>query len=278
VSIAFVSPSRGALWLPLRFALREMRGGLRGFYVFIACIALGVLSIAGIGSLAASLGEGLSRQGQSILGGDLSFTLIQREASPQELAVLRRYGRLSSAATLRAMARSADGQATIVELKAVDGAYPLFGAVALAPAMPVSEALVERDRMFGAAVDPVLLARLNIKPGAKLSIGNATLEVRASLTSEPDKLAGGLGFGPRLLVSEAALRATGLLQPGSLVHWHYRLRLPDNADAAAVAAVQKEVRAELPQAGWDVRTRAKVSRRLEQSIERFTQFLTIVGL
>ena len=275
---ALVSGGETTGWLPLRFALREMRGGLRGFYVFIACIALGVLSIAGIGSLAASLGEGLSRQGQSILGGDLSFTLIQREASPQELAFLRRHGTISSAATLRAMARTADGQATLVEMKAVDAAYPLYGAVTLDPVMPLADALTLHGSTFGAAADPVLLARLNIKPGAKLTVGNATFELRAALTSEPDKLAGGLGFGPRLLVSEAALRATGLLQPGSLVHWHYRVRLPPNADAAAVQAVQNEARAQLPEAGWDIRTRAKVSPRLEENVERFTQFLTIVGL
>ena len=68
------------------------------------------------------------------------------------------------------------------------------------------------------------------KPGARLAIGAATLELTAALTSEPDKLLGGIGFGPRLLISEEALRATGLLQPGSLVRWHYRLRLPAGAD------------------------------------------------
>src|SRR6185503_13455848 len=260
-----------------RFALREMRGGLRGFYVFIACIALGVLSIAGVASLAASLGEGLSRQGQTILGGDLAFTLIQREASAPELAFLKNRGTVSSAATLRAMARSADSQATLVELKAVDAAYPLFGAVALDPPGALADALAERDGVFGAAADPTLLARLNIKPGARLTVGNATFEIRAALANEPDKLAGGLGFGPRLLVSETALRASGLLQPGSLVHWHYRLRLA-NAGDAALQAVQEAARVQLPEAGWDVRTRNKVSPRLEQNVERFTQFLTIVGL
>jgi len=276
VSIASALPAR-EVWLPLRFALREMRGGLRGFYVFIACIALGVLSIAGVASLAASLGEGLSRQGQTILGGDLAFTLIQREASAPELAFLKNRGTVSSAATLRAMARSADSQATLVELKAVDAAYPLFGAVALDPPGALADALAERDGVFGAAADPTLLARLNIKPGARLTVGNATFEIRAALANEPDKLAGGLGFGPRLLVSETALRATGLLQPGSLVHWHYRLRLA-NAGDAALQAVQEAARVQLPEAGWDLRTRNKVSPRLEQNVERFTQFLTIVGL
>ena len=132
-------------WLPLRFALREMRGGLRGFYVFIACIALGVMAIAGVGSLAASLADGLSRQGQVILGGDLDFNLIQREAKPDERAFLQSHGTLSTAATLRAMARTAGGQAALVELKAVDAAYPLFGTVTLDPPGPLAAALAERN-------------------------------------------------------------------------------------------------------------------------------------
>ena len=110
---------------------------LAGFYVFIACIALGVMSIAGVGSLAASLADGLAQQGQVILGGDLAFTLIQREASADELAFLQSHGTVSAAATLRAMARSDNGQATLVEMKAVDGAYPLYGAAELDPAGPL---------------------------------------------------------------------------------------------------------------------------------------------
>src|SRR5262249_59665554 len=93
-------------WLSLRFALRELRGGLHGFYVFIVCIALGSMAIAGVGSLAASLSEGLAREGRVILGGDLAFTLIHREAVPNERAFLDEHGRVSSAATMRAMARA----------------------------------------------------------------------------------------------------------------------------------------------------------------------------
>ena len=107
--------------LALRYALRELRGGLRGFYVFIACIALGVMAIAGVGSEAASLSEGLTREGRALLGGDVSFSLMQREAKPAEIAFLRTHGDLSVAATLRAMARNAAGTLALVELKAVDG-------------------------------------------------------------------------------------------------------------------------------------------------------------
>src|SRR5262249_60323777 len=114
------------------------------------------------------------------------------------------------------------------------GAYALSGRVAREPAQALPAALARSGSVFGAAADPALLARLDLAPGARVTIGEATFELRATLQSEPDKFAGGLGFGPRLLVSEEALRPTGLLQPGSLVRWHYRLRLPDN-DAGETA-------------------------------------------
>src|ERR1700691_1836022 len=125
--------------LALRYALRELRGGLRGFYVFIACIALGVMAIAGVGSVAASLGEGLAREGRTLLGGDVAFSLIQREAKPDEVALLRSRGEVSVAVTLRGMARTGDGRLALVELKAVDGAYPMLGEVTLAPKIPVPD-------------------------------------------------------------------------------------------------------------------------------------------
>jgi len=275
-TLAANGASRALTW---RFALREMRGGLRGFAVFISCIALGVAAIAGVGSFAHSLGDGLAREGRVILGGDVSFSLMAREASTAERKFLDENGRTSVAATMRAMVRAADGQTALVELKAVDRAYPLYGEVALDPASSLADTLAERNGVFGAAVDPVLLARLNLERGARVTLGSATIDLRAVLKSEPDKLAGGIGFGPRLLISEAALRATGLIQPGSLVRWHYRLRLPaadanDRAANAVVAASAKQ----LPDAGWEMRTRANASPALGRNIERFTQYLTLVGL
>ncbi len=279
MSVAAIPAAINSRWLPLQYALRELRGGLSGFYIFVACIALGSMAIAGVGSLAASLADGLAREGRVILGGDLSFTLIQRQASGQEQAFLDSQGKVSSAATLRAMARTPDGNATLVELKAVDGVYPLFGEVKLDPAGPLGDALAQHDGIFGAVADPTLLARLDVKPGTRVTVGNLTIEIRAALTNEPDKLAGGIGFGPRLLMSEDALQATGLIQPGSLVRWNYRLRLPQNdATDAAAKATTALARAQLPEAGWDIRNRGNASPQLERNVERFTQFLTIVGL
>jgi putative ABC transport system permease protein len=275
---AFVPTRRERRNLTLRFAWRELRGGLHGFYVFIACIALGVMAIAGVNAFSASLVNGLAREGRTILGGDLAFALFHREAGAQERAFLEGQGRVSVAATMRAMARSADGRNALVEIKAVDGAYPLFGRVVSEPALPLASALGERDGAFGALADPALLARLDLQPGARVTVGTATFELRANLRTEPDKLAGGIGFGPRLLISEEALRATGLLQPGSLVRWHYRLRLPDAASDDRAAAAAAQARAQLPNAGWEIRTRSNASPQLERNVDRFSQFLTLVGL
>jgi putative ABC transport system permease protein len=277
MSVATHPRSNGGAGSALRFALREMRGGLRGFYVFIACVALGVMAIAGVGSFARSLTDGLAREGRVILGGDLSFSLIHREASPQERAFLDSRGRVSAAATMRAMARSAAGQLTLVELKAVDGAYPLYGAVTLDRDVPLSAALAERNGAFGAVVDPTLAARLDVKPGDRLSIGNAAIEITAVLTGEPDKFASGIAFGPRVIVSDAALQATGLLQPGSLVRHHYRIAVAGGSDRAA-EALTAEAAKRFPDAGWEVRSRDNASPALERNVERFTQFLTLVGL
>src|SRR5881398_648530 len=169
--------------LALRYALRELRSGLRGFYVFIACIALGVMAIAGVGSVAASLSEGLTREGRTLLGGDVAFSLIQREAKPEEIAFLRARGQVSAAAALRVMARSSDGKLALVELKAVDGNYPMLGQMTLDPKMPMADLLAERQEasgaVFGAAVDSTLLARLDLKLGDRITIGNASLQIRS---------------------------------------------------------------------------------------------------
>ncbi len=156
----------GDIPLAVRFALRELRGGLHGFYVFIICIGLGVMAIAGVGSVASSLERGLAREGRVILGGDVSFSLSLREASTEERAFLDRHGGVSLAATMRAMARTDDGRTALVEVKAVDGTYPLYGKVVTEPVQPLADALATRAGVFGAAADPALLTRLELTPGA----------------------------------------------------------------------------------------------------------------
>jgi putative ABC transport system permease protein len=274
------SPS-GAAFLPLalKLAWRDLRGGLRGFGVFIACLALGVMTIAAVASASRGLTEGLAREGRRILGGDAAFSLIHREANPAELAFLQARGRVSTIATLRGMANAGEKGSALVEIKAVDAAYPSIGTVATEPATPLPEILAQRDGVFGATADPVLFGRLGLKVDDIVQVGGARLQLRTSLTSEPDKIAAGVGFGPRLLISEAALRATGLLRPGSLVRWTYRVMLPPTAsDDTALDALIADAGRQQKEAGWEIRSRANAAPSFQRNLERFTQFLTLVGL
>lgn len=265
------------LSLALRFALREWRGGLSGFYVFIACIALGVFAISGVGAISASLSDGLSRQARVLLGGDVTFALFQREASAEELSFMRGAGEFSRVATLRGMARAANDDFMLIDIKAADDRHPLLGALTLDPALPLADILARRDGVYGAAVDPVLLARLNLKVGDTVSVGKATFQIRSSLTAEPDKLVGGIAIGPRFLISLDGLQATDLLQPGALVRWTYRVKLADPSEAA-VTQLTDRARKQFPQAGWEIRNSLNASPQLERNVSRFTQFLTLVGL
>ncbi|MBV8565074.1 MAG: FtsX-like permease family protein [Methylobacteriaceae bacterium] len=279
---ALTAPRFGAPVL-LSLALRDLRGGLRGFGVFLACIALGVAAIAGVGSVARGLSDGLAREGRTILGGDVAFSLIHRETSTEEAAFLATHGVISKIGTMRAMARRADGSSALVEIKAVGTDYPQVGTAVLSPAIPVADALAARSGVFGIAADAALLARLDLKIGDRLFIGDAPVELRAVLVSEPDKLAGGIGFGPRVLSSLDALNATGLVQPGSLVRWTYRVALSgagpaSPADDSAVSEFAQEAAKAFPEAGWEMRTRTSVSPQFSKNLERFTQFLTLVGL
>ena len=267
------------LAITLRFALRNLRSGLRGFGIFLGCIALGVAAIAGVGSVARSLSDGLASQGRLILGGDVAASLLQREATPEELAFLKARGQVTSVATMRSMARTQDGRSALVEPKAVDANYPSVGTLVTEPALPPAELFANRNGAFGAVADGALFSRLGLKVGDRVLLGEATLELRAQLESEPDKLAAGINFGPRILLSQDGLRASGLLQPGSLVRWSYRLSLPSNAsDDAALTRFTEDLQKTLPDSGFETRSRVNAAPQFQRNIERFAQFLTLVGL
>lgn len=273
--------------LPLRLALRDLKGGLAGFRIFIACIVLGVTAIVGVGSTARSLVESLSREGQRILGGDVSFTTVLREIGNDERGWFAKSGELSEIAGMRAMARRNEGGALLVEIKAVDNSYPSLGAIVLDPPAPNVQQILRKDgNAFGIAGDEALAVRLGLKVGDSLMVGDANFVWRGIVRSEPDKLAGGFSLGPRVLVSIEALRASGLIQPGSLVRWTYRIKLPEQTTPGGLApaapqAVEDFIKAteqKFPDAGWRVSTRERISPNFSRNLERFTQFLTLIGL
>ena len=265
--------------LALRFALREMRGGLAGFYIFLACIALGVAAIGGVNSVARSVSTGIASEGQSILGGDVSFALNQREATAEERAFIEKQGRMAESATMRSMARMPDGSdQSLVEVKAVDAAYPLYGTLKAAPAQSLADMTAIKGDVYGAAVSQDFLNRMGLTLGAKVLLGAQTFELRAVIESEPDLLSSGFNFAPRFLVSLDGLRASGLIQPGSLVDHIYKVALPNGAPDAAIAEVRRQAAADFPDAGWNIRSRTNAAPALSANIERFSQFLTLVGL
>ncbi|WP_163434715.1 hypothetical protein, partial [Escherichia coli] len=73
---------------------------------------------------------------------------------------------------------------------------------------------------------------------------------------------------------EPTLRATGLVQPGSLNRWSYRILLPPGTPDSSLDAARDRIRAATPEAGWEIRSRDNADPRFAKSIERFTQFLT----
>jgi putative ABC transport system permease protein len=264
------------LRLACRLAGRELRGGIRGLRVFLACLVLGVGAVAGIGSLTASVAAGISHNARALLGGDVEAVFANRPATMAERAFLEASGNLSEIASLRAMARRPAGPGqTLISLKAVDKAYPLYGRIQLSPAQGLSVALGRQRGAFGAAVDRQIIDRLGLGLGDSLAIGRAVLQIRAVIRHEPDAVESGFALGPRVMISTAALAATGLLQPGVLVTYHYRVQLPPGVAAARWVA---QARAAFPEAGWQIRSFAQASPALRQLIDRVGLYLSLVGL
>jgi putative ABC transport system permease protein len=266
----------GQLALAWRFSLREMRGGLSGFRVFLACIAIGVAAIGAVNGVARSITTGIETEGASILGGDIRFELNQREATPEELKYLQSLGRLSATAGLRSMALRVDEtDQALVELKAVDGAWPLYGTLITDPQMPVADIISGSGTLFGGTAPQTLLDRLSLKIGDRLKLGSIEVEIRTVLVTEPDAASDGFGFAPRLLISNEALQASALIQPGSLVEHGYKIALPEGASTKGLRTAAEN---KFPEAGFGIRTRDNASPALSRNIERFSQFLTLVGL
>ncbi|MBL8664285.1 MAG: FtsX-like permease family protein [Candidatus Odyssella sp.] len=274
-----------AIALAFTLARRELRGGIKGFRIVLACLALGVAAIAGIGSLSRAIEDGLRRDARKLLGGDLSFNLVHRPAGPAELAWLGKRGDVATVAELRAMAYVQGGAGApgrdrlLVELKGVDDVYPLYGTIGVDGARPdvksLTGLLAQREGHFGALVDPLLLERLGLKSGDRIKIGGLVLAIRGTLDHEPDRATRLFTLGPRVLISSAALRESGLLQPGSLVFYSHRLRLGGGTSAAAVMADAKK---QFPEAGWRIRGTAEAAPGLDTFLARLTLYLTLVGL
>jgi len=271
------SGARPRLPLALSIALRELRAGAGGLLVFVLCIALGVTAVAAIGSLGASFDEALARQGRTLVGGDVAYERVHRRANPEERAALNAEGEISESASLRAMARLASGKSALVEIKAVDGAYPLYGKVEIAE--PKGAGPLWRDPAT-IVVGRTLLDRLNIGVGDTVTIGDAKVKIGGVIGAQPDRLADRLAYGPKVLMSLDTLMSTGLVQPGSLIRWIYRLKLPpaQRNDKKALNAARFTIEAKFPESGFAIHDWTDPAPSIRREAQRFTQFISLVGL
>jgi len=260
-----------------RLARRELRGGLKGFRIFFACLAVGVAAICGVQSLSDAILTGLSEQGRTLLGGDVEVHLVHRPTGVAEHAFLASRGRLSTTTSMRAMAYALKNgrheQRQLVEIKAVDNAYPLIGKLRIEP--NIANALVCNDRVCGAVVEQSLLDRLGLRPGGAIQIGAKTFQIRAVLTGEPDRIASGLSLGPHVIISSQALSLTGLVTLGSLIDYNYRIVLVPGLSAKSF---KQEALHRFPEAGWDIRDSSDAAPGIRRFVEQVTMFLTLVSL
>ncbi len=277
--------------LAFRLARRELRGGVRGLWIVLLCLALGVSVIAAVGTLRAATDRGLATDGRRILGGDLEV-----ESGSQPLpATLRDWLRargatLSSVVQMRSMLVANDGQRQLVELKAVDPAWPLVGEAQIAPKPePVAPPLAGGNKGaqqqrgvataladHGLLAEQVILDRLNLHPGDTVRLGNASFTVRGALISEPDRVAAPLILGPRVLIASDTLASTGLIAPGSMVQYALRATLPPNPGTAP--AVLAALRQTFDGEGWRIRDPHDAAPGVTRFIDQTSLFMTLVGL
>ncbi|MCE8515450.1 FtsX-like permease family protein [Ruegeria pomeroyi] len=264
-----------SLRLAARLARRELRGGLRGFRIFLACLALGVAAIAAVGSVRSAIEAGLAREGAALLGGDAQLSFTYRFATPEERVWMQtRANRVSELVDFRSMAVVGDERA-LTQVKAVDDAYPLLGSVTLDPDLPLDQALAGTNGLPGGVMEPVLSDRLGLQPGDRFRLGTQDFVLMARLMQVPDGVADGFALGPRTLVRTEDLAQSGLLAPGTLFDTKYRLDLPPESD---LASISQEARARFADSGlrWtDARNGAPG---IADFTRRLGAFLILVGL
>jgi putative ABC transport system permease protein len=262
--------------LAWRIARAELRGGLKGFRVFLACLAMGVAAIAAVGTLRAAIENGLRDQGGVILGGDAQLEFTYRTATPEERAWIDGQAIASSEIIdFRSMVVVGD-ETGLTQIKAVDDAYPLTGAAILDPAIPLADALADdQGGLPGAVMDPVLVDRMGLAIGDTFRLGEQTVRLNARLMREPDSASAGLTLGPRTILRTAGLAKSGLIGPGTLYESDYRILVPQGTD---LDALQASAEAHFDGAGMRWTDSRRAAPGVDRFVERIAAFLVLVGL
>jgi putative ABC transport system permease protein len=263
----------GHLVQGFRLARRELRGGLKALRIVLACLALGVAAIAAVGTLRSATQAGLAADGAKLLGGDIEVDVYFNPLNEAQRGwATSRGAALSQVIETRAMAVAPSGERSLVELKAVDEAYPLYGELVLSPA---DATLAPRDGRHGLALEASVAERLGLRPGDPVRIGEATLTFVGVVAQEPDRVASPAVLGPRALVLAAAIPATGLVQPGALISYDLRARLPEGVAPRPFAEAWRRA---VGDGGWRIRFGDQAEPGVNRFLDRAASFLTLAGL
>ncbi len=262
--------------LSLRFAGRELRSGVAGFRIFLACLALGVAAIAAAGSTAEAFRRGLASEAREILGGDLRISVEGRRFTDADRRRFDRMGQTAYSVASMAMAETPAGDRRLVELRGVSDGYPLAGTVELSGAKSLAEAFRPDGDAAGAAVEQALLDRLNLKLGDQFLVGEARFVARAVLLSEPDRLGRGFSLGPRVLTTVGAVEKGGFLQEG-MPDTGETVRIALKPDQASNAQVDRYVKA-FKAMDYSARGRNEAAGGIKRLIDQLEYFLGFIGL
>jgi len=264
---------------------RDLKSAPGKFGFVVLSIAVGVAALVGVRGLSDSFRQTLNTEARSLLAGDLSARLL-RAPTPEELSKIAAVEVQSGGSirstwvteTVSMASVSTDPVPILVSLKAVDPAeYPFYGTVELNPAMPLRQAL-QGD---SAVVADEFLIRLDAHVGDTLRLGSRDFRISAVLKQEPDRITAGMGLGPRVMISEAAMATTGLLAPGSRASRRLLVKLPDAppkgvSTDAETATVRGQLEAALPDA--QVMDYREGNPALTRGLDNATSILSLICL
>ncbi|GAB1723932.1 MAG: FtsX-like permease family protein [Nitrospira sp. CR1.1] len=274
-------------WLIL--AWRELRSSWRHFVYFLACIALGVGAVLGVSLFSTNVERAVLREARGLLGGDLEIRLSRPLGGPGSavLTDLASRGivatRVTELVAMVARVDRAQGRidvSQLVELKAIEARYPLYGVVRVDPDRPLTELLHlagERcgDMCHGAVVQEALLIRLGLVVGDAIRIGQASFRITGVIHTEPDRMANMFSLGPRVLVSQEGLAAADLIKPGSRLRERHLLKLPSSV---ALSPLVHELRGRLAADSARVSSYRDAQPQLKQFLDQLARYLGLVGL
>ncbi len=265
-----------------RIATRELHSSRGRFAFVILSVAIGVAALTGVRGFSSAFRVTLLLRARSIMAADIAARTYM-PPTPNELAgieALRAEGNDESPVTeLLSMASASTAMdPLLVSVKAVDPAkYPFYGAVVLAPAMPLTQALTDTT----VAVGDDLLLRLHLKVGDSIKLGTEVFRIAAVVEDEPDRLSGSFAAGPRVLISQRALAGTGLVAPGSRVTRRYLFKLRQGTPGqalsdAAVAALKTRLETLLPEA--QIADYREANPALTKALDGATGLLSLMSL